>query len=373
MEVEVVPLVDLAAQAQSIQHLLDEAALRVLRSGVYVGGPEVSAFEQRFAAYCGTEHAVGVANGTDALRLALEALGVGPGDEVVTVSHTFIATAEAIRHVGAVPRFVEVDPIRGLLDPAALEAALGPRTKAVIAVHLYGSPAPVDEITEIARPRGIAVVEDASQAHGAVHRGRRTGALGHVACFSFYPTKNLGGWGDGGAVTTDDTDLAARVRLLANHGSSERYVHPRVGWNSRLDEAQAAVLSVKLDYLDAWNASRRQLAARYRSELTGTPGLVLPPDDVAGDESVHHLFVVRHPRRDALRDRLAQRGVSTGLHYPYGVHRQQSFRDPLGLLRLPVTESWSDTCLSLPMYPELAPGSAEIVVRELRRACEEVR
>lgn len=332
---------------------------RVLASGWFILGPEVEAFEQEFAAYHGGGHAVGVANGTDAIELALRAAGVGPGDEVITVAHTAVATVCAIERAGATPVLVDIDPDSYTIDPGAVRAAVTTRTKAIVPVHLYGHPAELGELGEIAHQHNLLLIEDCAQAHGARYRGRPVGTFGHLAAFSFYPTKNLGAFGDGGSVLTADPELAKRVRGLRNYGQAQRYRHDGPGVNSRLDEMQAALLRVGLAKLDAHNAERRALAARYSDflEVVTVPG-------VRGDvEHVYHLYVIRHPERDWLRDRLHERGVGTLIHYPIPVHLQSAYAH-LGLRRgsLPVTERAADEILSLPMYPGLSPAQADTVM-----------
>jgi dTDP-4-amino-4,6-dideoxygalactose transaminase len=358
-----VPLVDLAAQHAPLQAEIVARVAPLLASGAFIGGEEVEGFEREFAVACGTDDCIGVANGTDALRLALLALGVGPGDEVITVSHTFVATAEAIAQCGATPVFVDVDAATGTMDAARVAASIGPRTAAVVPVHLYGRPAPMDEIVAVAERYGLPVVEDACQAHGASYRGRAVGSLATAACFSFYPTKNLGAAGDGGAVVTSDPAVAAQVRLLRDHGSRAKYDHQVLGWNSRLDAIQAAVLRVKLPHLASWNDARRGLAERYRAALADCVTVTTPPGDP--DErtrSVHHLFVVRVDDRDRIRADLAGLGIETGLHYPTPVHRQPAFANGADL---PVTDAWAASLLSLPMYPELGADAVDRVCAAL--------
>jgi dTDP-4-amino-4,6-dideoxygalactose transaminase len=356
-----IPLVDLKAQYAAIRPAVDRAVQSVLDSTNFIMGPEVKAFEQAFAAHCGVGHCVGVASGTAALDLVLRSLGVGPGDEVITVAHTFIATAEAISAVGARPIFVDIDPQTSTMDPAALAAAITPATRAILPVHIYGQPADMDAIMALARRHQIPVVEDAAQAHAATWRGVRAGALGDAACFSFYPGKNLGAYGDAGAVTTLDAELAAQVRLLRNHGRRSKYLHEVKGFGERLDTLQAAILSAKLAYLDAWTAARRRLVARY-SQLLGDTDLVLPFVAPESDPA-WHLYVVRTPQRDALLDYLQQHGVGAGVHYPVPLHLQPAYAD-LGYVRgaLPVSEEVADTCLSLPLYPEMTEAQQDRVV-----------
>lgn len=361
-----IPFLDLAALHARQRDEIAAAMLRVLDGGRYVLGCELEAFEAEFAAYCGVRHAVGVGSGLDALALLLRALDVGAGHEVVVPGHTFIATWLAVTHVGACPVPVDVRDDTCNLDPDRVEAALTPRTRAIVAVHLYGQTAAMDALREIARRRGLWLIEDAAQAHGARHRGRRAGALGDAAAFSFYPGKNLGALGDAGAVTTDDDALAARVRQLRNYGSTVKYQHDTVGFNSRLDELQAAVLRVKLRRLDADNAVRNTIAARYHQALEGTP---LQRPHVAPEcEPVWHLYVVRSARRAALQRELARRGVQTLVHYPLACHRQGAYagsRWP----KLPVSERLQDEVLSLPMGPHLSAADVDTVCHALREAC----
>jgi len=362
---EPIPLVDLKAQYATLREPMAQAMQRVLDSTAFILGPDVAAFESAFAHYCGAAQCVGLSSGTAALELSLRALGVGPGDEVITVAHTFIATAEAISAVGATPVFVDIDPNRATMDPGALEAAVTPRTRAVIPVHLYGLPADMVAINAIARRAGAAVVEDAAQAHGATLDGRMAGVLGDIACFSFYPGKNLGAYGDAGAVTGNDTALLEKVRLLRNHGRRDKYLHEVVGYGERLDTLQAAILLTKLAYLADWTAARRRLAARYSALLAGS-GLLLPQTP-AGVESAWHLYVVRmtggEEQRDALRAFLRQHGVESGVHYPVPLHLQPAYAE-LGYRpgSLPATERYARTCVSLPLYPELTDSQQDRVV-----------
>jgi dTDP-4-amino-4,6-dideoxygalactose transaminase len=323
----------------------------------FILGPPVASFEKQFAAFCGTKEAVGVSSGTSALHLALLAAGVGPGDEVITVPYTFVATVAAIEYAGARPVLVDVEPGYWTMDPARLEGAITPRTKAIMPVHLYGQPADMDPILEIARRHGITVIEDAAQAHGAEYKGRRCGSLGRMACFSFYPGKNLGAYGEGGAVVTDDPALAARIRLLRSWGEEVRYEHKFKAFNYRMDGVQGAVLGVKLPHLDAWTEARRANAAEYGRQLAGTAAV--GPVERAGCRHVYHVYVVRLPQRDAWRAALAEAGVQTGVHYPIPVHLQPAYRD-LGYQAgdFPVAERVAGEVLSLPMFPELT--SAQI-------------
>lgn len=360
-----VPFLDLHASYREIQPELDAAALRVLGSGLYIGGPEVEAFEAEFAAYCEVAHCVAVANGLEALQLALLAAGVEPGDEVVVPAHTFIATWLAVTACGAVPVPVDTDRATYTLDASRLTAAFTRRTKAVIPVHLYGLPANLDAILALSAKRGVTVIEDAAQAHGARIHGRRIGGHGIAAAWSFYPGKNLGAFGDAGAVTTNDSGVAARLRLLRNYGSSVRYVHEVQGRNSRLDPLQAAFLRVKLRHLDSWNARRQKIAQRYLTELTGID-LALPvvPD---GAEPVWHLFCVRHPRRDAFRDALQDAGIDTLVHYPTPPHLQAAYstlRIPEGAF--PVAEATASTILTLPIGPAMTDAQVDAVIAAVR-------
>lgn len=363
-----VPFVDLKVQYESLRPEMDTAIQSVLDRTAYIMGPEVTAFEKAFAEYVGVKHAMGVGSGTDALRLALEAVGIGPGDEVITVPDTYIATCEAITHVGADIRFVEVDPRTYNMDPEQLEAAITPRTRAIMPVHLYGQPADMDPIMAVAERHGLTVIEDAAQAHGARYKERMAGSLGHIACFSFYPGKNLGAYGDAGAVVTNNDEVAERVRMLRNHGQKVKYEHLIVGHCHRMDNLQAAVLGVKLPHIDAWNAGRRSRAAVYDECLANVPGVVTPhcaPDN----EHVYHLYVIRvtDGRRDALQTYLNEAGVSTGLHYPIPVHLQDAYAD-MNIERgaFPITERLAEQGLSLPMFPELDDAQAVYVAEKIR-------
>jgi dTDP-4-amino-4,6-dideoxygalactose transaminase len=347
-----IPFVDLGANLAEISPEVFETLRRVVEGGRFVLGPEVAAFEAELARYCDAAGAVGVDSGTSALELALHALGVGPGDEVITVANTFIATVFAIHYTGARPVLVDVDPVTYTLDPDALARAITPRTKAVVPVHLYGQPASMDAILDIARARGLRVLEDACQAHGARYRGRPVGSLGDAAAFSFYPSKNLGAFGDGGAVVSRDPDVLARLRGLRDYGQTVKYRHDFVGYNRRLDEVHAAVLRLKLARLDRWNERRRAAADLYDGALDGAG--VARPLRAADRTHVFHLYVIRVAARDGLRAHLAARGIHTGIHYPVPVHRQAACAD-LGYRAgdFPVTEAAAPELLSLPMYPEI--------------------
>jgi dTDP-4-amino-4,6-dideoxygalactose transaminase len=362
-----VPIVDLRAQYLRIQAAVDGAIARVVASTQFVGGDECRLFEQEFAAFCGVRHAVGVANGTDALALALRALGVGSGDEVVTVANTFIATGEAILLNGAKPVFVDVDEGSFTMDPERLEGAITARTKVILPVHLYGHPAPMTEIRAVAALHGLPVLEDAAQAHGAEIAGRRAGSLGHAACFSFYPGKNLGAYGDAGMVVTDDADFAGRVRQVANHGAgTARYDNVVPGTNSRLDALQAAVLRAKLSHLEDWTAERRERAAAYGRLLEGVPGVVLPREQAWG-RSAWHLYTLRVTNRDGLQAHLTAGGIATAVHYPRPIHLQPAMAAAGGRPGdLPVSERLSQEVIQVPLYPELAKESLERIAQEVR-------
>jgi dTDP-4-amino-4,6-dideoxygalactose transaminase len=358
-----VPFLDLRAAHDPIAAEIEEAVRRVIASSRYVLGPEVEAFEQEFASFCGARHAVGVANGMQAIELVLRALGVGPGDEVVTASHTAFPTVAAITASGATPVFVDVDPCTHCMAPGALAGAFTERTRAVLPVHLYGRCGDMDAIGALAADAGVPVVEDAAQAHGAGYRGRRAGALARAAAFSFYPTKNLGALGDGGAVVTDDEELALRVRRLRNYGEEAKDRNVVVGLNSRLDEIQAAILRVKLGYLEHWNAERRRIAALYDELLRGSAAA--PPEP--SDGHVYHLYVVRSTARDGLREHLRSAGIGTQVHYPTPVHLQPAYRE--GARRagdLSTTERLAGEILSLPAYPGIEASAVERVGEAVR-------
>jgi dTDP-4-amino-4,6-dideoxygalactose transaminase len=366
-----IPLVDLRAAYRALRPELDAAIARVVGAGAFIGGPEVAAFERAFADFCGARRAVGVASGTAALHLALRALGVGPGDAVVTVAHTFAATAEAIEHTGARPRFVDVDEATGGMDAKALAGALD-GAAAVVPVHLYGLPVDMATILPLAADAGVPVLEDAAQAHGATvampgeAAPRRVGSLGRIAAFSFYPGKNLGAFGDAGAVTSDDGDLAERVSRLRDHGRSAKYEHGEVGWGERLDAIQAAVLGVRLARLEEGNAARGRLADRYDRALAGVGDLALPARP-PGRRGAWYFYVVRTGQRARLREHLRAAGVQAGVHFPLPLHLQPAFRH-LGYARgdLPASEAWAAECLSLPIYPELSAERQGIVIGAVR-------
>jgi len=361
-----VPFLDLKAHHEPMRAELESAIREVLDSSAFAGGPFVAKFEQDFAAFCGTSHAIGVGNGTDALWLTLLALGVGPGDEVITAPMTFMATAEAISFCGATPVFVDIDERTYTLDPEQLERAISPRTKAVMPVHLFGQVADMDHVLEIAGRHGLPVIEDACQAHGAESRGRKAGSLGIAGCFSFYPGKNLGGLGEAGAVVTNNTELQTRIQMLRDHGQAKKYHHALVGWNARMDGIQGAALRVKLKYLNKGNESRRAHARAYSQNLAEIAELVLP-NEAEYARHVYHLYVVRLQNRDRILQEMAQRGIACGIHYPIPVHLQEAYRF-LGHKKgsFPVAERCADEFLSLPLYPELTAEQIGIVARELR-------
>ncbi len=357
-----VPFLDLKAVYAELKDEIDTAIARVAASGWYIGGPEVERFEGAYAEYCGAAHCVGVANGLDALHLALRAMDIGPGDEVIVSTNTFIATWLAVSMVGATPVPVEPDPDTHNLDPALIEAAITPRTRALMPTHLYGQPADLDPMLDLARKHGLRVIEDAAQAHGARYKGQRIGAHGDAVTWSFYPGKNLGAMGDGGAVTTNDPQIADRIRTLGNYGSSKKYVNDVQGVNSRLDPLQAAILAVKLRHLDAWNARRAAIAGRYTDRLAQT-GLVLPHVPNWADPA-WHLFVVQSPKRADLADSLAAAGVQTLVHYPIPPHLQRAYAAMnLSAGTFPIAERLAEEVLSLPIGPHLDSTGAEKVTR----------
>jgi dTDP-4-amino-4,6-dideoxygalactose transaminase len=362
-----VPFLDLKAPYNSIKEEINPAIQEVIDSCAFAGGPFVEKFEKEWSAFCGVKHALGVGNGTDALWLALLSLGVGRGDEVITVSSTFMATAEAISLVGATPVFVDIDQKHYTMDPTLLEAAITSRTRAIIPVHLFGQVADMDPLMDIARRHGIPVIEDACQAHGATYKGKRAGSLCDAAAFSFYPGKNLGAYGEAGVVTTNRDDLAATMRMFRDHGQSRKYHHDIVGWNARMDGIQGAVLSVKLKHLDSWNEKRRLWAAVYEGELGGSPGIVTPSARV-GSQHVYHVYALQVQDRDRVLAALQAEGIGCGIHYPVAVHQQKAYAG-LHAMPLPVTERCARSFLSLPMYAELGEDRARAVTDALKRAC----
>jgi dTDP-4-amino-4,6-dideoxygalactose transaminase len=357
-----VPFLDLKVQYEAIKAETLAEIQKVLESTAFAGGPFVKAFEDDFARFCGCTHAVGVGNGTDALWAALVAFGVGPGDEVITVPNTFIATAEAISFCGAHPVFVDVDEKTCTMDPALLQRAITPRTRAVIPVHLFGQTADMDPIMAIAKKHGLVVIEDACQAHGALYRGRPAGSIGDAGCFSFYPGKNLGAYGEAGAVVTSNDDAAAKIRMFRDHGQSKKYYHDMIGWNARMDGIQGAVLGVKLKYLPAWTEARRKHARQYNQLLEGTPGIMLPQEaDYA--QHVYHIYAIRTERRNELTAALCDKGIATGIHYPVPLHLTGAYRS-LGCKEgsFSVSERIARELVSLPMFPELNQAQIEYVV-----------
>lgn len=358
---------DLKAQYKQIQPEVEAAVLRVLASSEYALGSEVARFEEEFAAYSGARYGVGVNSGTSALHLALLTAGVGPGDEVITVPFTFVATTAAIRYTGARPVYVDIDETTYMMDVAQIAARITERTKAIVPVHLFGQPCDMDPILELARRHKLTVIEDAAQAHGAEYRGRRAGSMGHMAAFSFYPGKNLGACGEAGMVTTNDAELARQIRLLRNWGTEERYYHRTQGFNYRMDNLQGAVLRVKLKYLEQWTEARRERAAQYTRLLAGTS--VVTPTAVPGRRHVFHVYAIRTPRRQRLTDLLQARQIQYGIHYPEPIHLSRAHAD-LGYRRgdFPVAEAVSEQILSLPVYPELTPEQVAEVAQAVADA-----
>ncbi len=362
-----IPFVDLQTQYRAIREEVHEAIEPVMAAARFIMGEETRLFEQEFAAFCRARHCVGVASGTDALHLILRALDIGPGDEVITQTNSYIATALAISYVGAKPVLVDCEPRTYQMDLRQAEAAITPRTKALLPVHLYGQAADMDAVLRIARRHGLRVVEDACQAHGADYRGQPVGAFGDAAAFSFYPGKNLGAYGDGGAITTNDEALAARLRAFRDYGQSVKYHHEFKGYNSRLDTIQAAILRAKLRHLADWNNARRRAAAAYAAGLRAIG--IEPPEEVAYGKHVWHLYVIQIADRLRIQERLAAAGVSTGIHYPIPIHLQKAYGD-LGCPRgtFPVAEAAADRILSLPMFPELTVEQVDYVVKTLAGA-----
>ena len=368
-----IAFVDLRRQSDTIATEIMDAMTAVVHQSAFVGGQYVARFEREFADYCEADHCIGVANGTDALELSLRALEIGPGDEVITVPNSFIATAAAITAVGATPVFVDVDPLTHQLDATLLPAAITARTRAIMPVHLYGHPADLDSILAVAEDHGLAVIEDACQAHGARYKGRRVGAIGTVGCFSFYPGKNLGAYGDGGAVVTNSAELAARIRQLADHGRIDKYRHAVVGRNSRLDGLQAAILSVKLRHLDDWNAARRRIAAELDALLA--PADVVTPTVAPGVEPIFHLYVVQTTQRETLQAALGEAGVARGIHYPIPIHLQPAYaalreQSRIGLGSYPVAERLAEEVLSLPIFAELRSDEIAHIATTVREATQ---
>src|SRR5579872_4772391 len=363
-----IPILDLTQQYRSIKAEIDAAVTGVLESGSFIMGPQVKAFEAEIASYLGVKHAVAMNSGTDALHLALRALGIGPGDEVITTPFTFVATTEAIGIVGATPVFVDIDPLTFNIDPALIERAITGRTKAILPIHLYGAPAKMVEIERIAKQHGLAVVEDCAQAIGAHIGGRKLGTIGDIGCFSFFPTKNLGAYGDGGLVTTNNDAIAEKLKTLKIHGGKRKYYHDELGINSRLDEIQAAILRVKLPHLERWIEARRSIAARYTSAFKDEPQITVPADR-AGERHVFHQYTVRIDERDRVKEQMAAAGVQTMIYYPVPLHKQNVHRAlPAARERFPHSEQAAREVLSLPIYPELSRSSQDAVIAALRSA-----
>lgn len=361
-----IPFVDLQEQNRLHADEWMDAVRSVITSGRFIGGDEVRAFEREFTSYIGAKYGVGTGSGADALRLALLALGVGPGDEVATVSHSFVATADCIVHAGARPVFVDIDPVTYTMDPSQLQKLMGPKVKAILPVHLYGQPADMDPILEISKKWNVPVVEDAAQAHGSSYRGRPCGSMGLISCFSFYPSKNLGAFGDGGFAATQDPELAEKIRALHEYGQVEKYKHSLVGFNSRLDALHAAVLRRKLRYLDGWNEARRRAAKLYSKGMQGLEG-ISPPVEAEERKHIYHVYAVRSAHRSSLQSWLTQHGVETGIHYPIPIHMQPAYSRVnwrAGELARSVAASLE--VLSLPMFPEITPEQVERVCDSLR-------
>ncbi len=365
-----VPLMDLRAQYLSLQSEINKAVCDVLASGKYILGPNVQALEEEIADYCGTKFAVGVANGTDALVLCLDAYGIGPGDEVITSPYSFFATVEAISRVGAVPVFVDIDSKSYNIDVQKIESSITQRTKAILPVHLFGQPALMDQIMELANRYNLIVIEDACQAIGASYQGRKTGALGHAACFSFFPTKNLGGYGDGGMITTSDEELAGRLRMLRAHGSSKKYYNDTIGYNSRLDEIQAATLRVKLKYLDRWNEARRAKADEYKNLLQGLD--LKLPEVVSEAVHVYHLYIVSHSKRAEIIKGLENSQIGCGVYYPVPLHRQEAYKVQYSTISLPVVEAASKETFALPLFPDMTYEQSAYVAAELSKVLQAI-
>lgn len=356
-----IPLLDLKAQYQTIKEEIKAAIDEVLESGNYIMGPTVKKFEESLAEYCGVKYAIGVANGTDALLLTLDALGIGPGDEVITTPFTFFASAEVISQVGATPVFVDIEPDTYNLDVTKLEAAITSKTKAIIPVHIFGQPTDMDEIMELANKYNVYVIEDACQAIGATYKGKKIGSIGTAGCFSFFPTKNLGGYGDGGIIVTNDEELARKVQILRVHGSYPKYYHSMIGYNSRLDALQAATLQIKLKYIDQWNQKRREKADFYNQSLKDLS--IQLPFIKTGREAVYHLYIIQTEYRDELIQYLKENGISSGIYYPVPLHRQEVYAE-LDYTEgsLPESEKAALGTLALPLYPELTTEDQEYVI-----------
>jgi dTDP-4-amino-4,6-dideoxygalactose transaminase len=359
-----IQMVDMKKQYSEIKSRVEPKVLEVLESGYYIGGPELKAFEERAAAYTGVKHSIGCANGTDALQIAMMALGVGQGDEIITTPFTFIATAETIRILGAKSVFVDIDPETYNIDPAKIEAAITPKTKAIIPVHLYGQAADMDSINAVAKKHGIAVIEDNAQGFGAKYKGKMLGSMSDIATVSFYPAKNLGAAGDGGLMLTDSDELAAKVRMIANHGQNERYKHHVLGVNSRLDSIQAAILNIKLDFLDSWNEKRRTAAARYKKNLEST---AIIPFEHADCKHIYHQFSIQVKSRDDLQRSLSENKIPSAIHYPIPLHLQHAFAD-MGLVKgsFPIAEKVAEGIISLPMHPHLTDEEIDFISDKIK-------
>ena len=359
--------VDLKRQYETIKDELDKSINEVLSSGRYIGGESVANFEREFSKYLGTKFGLGVGSGSDALIMALQSLGIGKGDMVATVPFTFVSTADAILHLGATPVFIDIDPKTLTMDPDKLRSAMRTKIKAVIPVHIYGSPSNMTEIMEIANDKGVPVIEDAAQAHGATIKGKKAGSIGEISCFSFYPTKNLGAVGDGGFIATNNSEVADKVMLLREYGQREKYKHDLLGWNSRLDPIQTAILSVKLKYLDKWNVARVRIASKYRSMLQDIEEIKFQ-EIPEKSNSVYHIFSILTKYRDGLRTHLSKQGIETGIHYPVPVHLQKYYKDVsvLDKMGLSNSEKAASAELSLPMFAELNPEEIENVIEKIQ-------
>ena len=364
-----IPFLDLKSHHAALRTELDRAIKEVIDSGAFAGGPFVEKFERDFAAYCGSRYAIGVGSGTEALWLSLLACGVGPGDEVITVANTFMATAEAITYCGGRPVFVDVNETTYPMDPAGLEDAVGPRTKVIIPVHLFGQPADMDPILEFARKHNLFVIEDAAQAHGAKYKGRTAGTIGDAGCFSFYPSKNLGALGEAGAIITNDAELQEKLRILRDHGQVRKYHHDVIGWNCRMDGIQAAVLSVKLPYLESGNSLRRTHALEYNRAFDGM-GEVITPFEASYARHVYHVYAIRVEERDEVTRFLNERAIQCAVHYPIPIHLQKAYQD-LGYKTgsLPISEKIAREFISLPMFPELTEAQINMVVLATKESC----
>jgi len=360
-----IPFLDLKAQYDSIKKEIDAAVSDIIQNGQYIMGPNVKALESEMAAYLGVKHAIGVANGTDALVLALKALGIGSGDEVITSPYTFFASAESISRVGATPVFADIDPETYDINPDEIQKKVSPKTKAIIPIHIFGQPADMERISDLAEKYHLYCIEDACQAIGSAYKDKKSGSIGHVGCFSFFPTKNLGGYGDGGMLVTGDDEIAEKIKLLRVHGSNKKYMHSMIGYNSRLDEIQAAILRVKLKYIDDWNKARRQKAKLYKELLQDAP--VTTPYEHKDVYHVYHLFTIQGEKRDELAAYLQEKGIPTGVYYPVPLHLQEVYKG-LGYKPgdLPVAENLCAKNLSLPLYPELADDHIEYISAQIK-------